>query len=437
MPGVVEVHELRKSFVQTWRQPGLRAALGSLLRPRRREVEALRGVSFSVERGEKLAFIGPNGAGKSTTIKILTGILHPTSGDVSVLGLRPWRERRRLVARLGCVFGQRSQLWYHLPVAESFELLARVFDVPGPAARARLAELSELFELGPLLAQPVRKLSLGQRMRCELAASLIHRPELLFLDEPTIGLDVVARARIRDFLVRLNQHEGVTVFLTSHDAGDIEEVCERVLLINHGAVLLDTSVERLKTEHLREKRIEAVFGGAPPDFRLEGVERQVSNGHRLALNVDTRLTPIDRVVERLVRDGERRAVVEAQVLAQVEAIAGRSHALEGAGQIAHGLARVVDTHEPRLDERGEPLAVDREREGRSSDSGALSSSTTALAGARSWAPVAQPPSARGHEDRPGGQPRPGGHGDRNQPAPHAPLLTRAATRSVPLRSSLR
>ena len=296
MSTAIHARNLRKSFRRARRSPGFRAAISSLVRPRTESVDAVRGVSFDIEAGEKVAFIGPNGAGKSTTIKMLTGILHPTSGEARVLGLVPWRDRRALVARLGCVFGQRSQLWYHLPVAETFALLATVYDLSRSEAAARVAQLSELFELGELLDQPVRKLSLGQRMRCEVAASLLHRPEVVFLDEPTIGLDVVARARIRDLLVRMSEDEGVTVLLTSHDAGDVESVCDRVILVDDGRIVLDTTVDRLRREHLREKRIEAVIEESSVDVRLPGVRQEPSGPHQVSLCVDTSVTPVDGVI---------------------------------------------------------------------------------------------------------------------------------------------
>lgn len=302
MERVIRVRDLTKQYRRSVRRPGLAGAVLGVLRPRHESVDAIRDVSFDVAAGEKIAFIGPNGAGKSTTIKVLTGILHPTAGEATVLGLVPWRDRPVLVSRLGCVFGQRSQLWYHLPVLETFQLLARVYDLSPAAARERLDELVELFELEPLLALPVRKLSLGQRMRAEIAASLLHRPEVVFLDEPTIGLDVVARTRIRDLLLRLNREDGVTLFLTSHDAGDIEEVCERVLLIDGGSIVLDTSVSGLKAEHLGIKRVEAVIAEDTAVVRLPGVELLPAERHRIALRVDTARTPVDRVVQALVKE---------------------------------------------------------------------------------------------------------------------------------------
>ncbi len=226
----IKVQQLTKTFVTREKQPGLRGSIRAFLRPVRRETHAVKSITFGVEEGERVAFIGPNGAGKSTTIKMLVGILYPTSGQAQVLGKTPWRERKRLAYEIGTVFGQKSQLWYHLPPADSFDLLARIYELDGVAYRQRLAHLVELFEVGDYLQVPVRKLSLGERMRCEIAASLLHRPRILFLDEPTIGLDVVVKQRIRDLILELNQQEGVTIFLTSHDAVEFFPGVVRVLL---------------------------------------------------------------------------------------------------------------------------------------------------------------------------------------------------------------
>jgi ABC-2 type transport system ATP-binding protein len=301
MSSAIRVRDLEKSFLRSVREPGAAGALRALVRPRREAVAAVRGVTFHVAAGEKVAFIGPNGAGKSTTLKMLTGVLHPTRGEAEVLGLVPWRQREELVARLGCVFGQRSQLWYHLPVIETFRLLACVHDLDARAARERLDELVAVFGLAELLAQPVRQLSLGQRMRCEIAASLVHRPEVVLLDEPTIGLDVVARQGIRDLLLRLNREDGVTLVLTSHDAGDIEEVCERVLLIGEGRLLLDTTVRELASRHLRVRRLDAVLAQERVALDLPGVEEIAAEPHRASFRVDTDRVPVDRVVQELVR----------------------------------------------------------------------------------------------------------------------------------------
>ncbi|HSJ52361.1 MAG TPA: ATP-binding cassette domain-containing protein, partial [Anaerolineae bacterium] len=262
----IDVCQLRKTFKSREKQQGLRGSLRSLFRPASREVEAVAGISFAVEQGERVAFIGPNGAGKSTTIKMLVGILHPTSGEAHVLGKVPWRQRERLAYEIGAVFGQKSQLWYHLPPQDSFDLLAHIYEVPSADYRQRLAHLVELFEIGDYLAAPVRKLSLGERMRCEIAASLLHRPQILFLDEPTIGLDVVVKQRIRDLILELNQQERVTVFLTSHDAGDVEALCKRAMVINHGQVIFDGRVSTLKRDYLHVKTISLKLGDAWQGF---------------------------------------------------------------------------------------------------------------------------------------------------------------------------
>jgi ABC-2 type transport system ATP-binding protein len=246
----IEVQELRKTFrARQPRGPGIRARLADVVAPRSRDVHAVEGISFRIAAGERVAFIGPNGAGKSTTLKILAGILHPTSGDVTVAGLVPWRDRHELGFAIGTVFGQRSQLWYQLAPRDTLELLARVYELPRPVWRARLDALVHAFELEPLLDRPVRQLSLGERMRCEIAASLLHAPRVLFLDEPTIGLDVTAKATIRELLSRRSREEGTTLLLTSHDSGDIEQVCDRVVIINRGRIVLDATVAELKRRH--------------------------------------------------------------------------------------------------------------------------------------------------------------------------------------------
>jgi ABC-2 type transport system ATP-binding protein len=297
---VIQVQQLTKTFVAREKQPGLRGSVRAMFRPVQRETQAVKGISFSVEEGERVAFIGPNGAGKSTTIKMLVGILYPTSGQAQVLGKTPWRERGHLAYQIGAVFGQKSQLWYHLPPQDSFDLLARIYELEAAAYRQRLSYLVELFEIGDYLQAPVRKLSLGERMRCEIAASLLHRPRILFLDEPTIGLDVVVKQRIRDLILELNQQEMCTIFLTSHDAGDIEVLCKRAMVINHGEVIYDGRVSTLKRDYIHTKTVSLKLGEPWQGFDGPGVQVLKHKGYGVKLEVDTNIAPIEQVVGQLL-----------------------------------------------------------------------------------------------------------------------------------------
>ena len=275
----IHIQDLRKSFrTRRSRGAGARARLADLITPRTERVMAVDGVSLRVEPGERVAFIGPNGAGKSTTLKILAGILYPDSGTVTVDGLVPWRDRRTLGFRVGTVFGQRSQLWYQLPARATLELLGHVYEVPKQVLRARLDALIHAFALEPLLDRPVRQLSLGERMRCEVAASLLHAPRVLFLDEPTIGLDVTAKATIRELLQRRANEDGTTLLLTSHDTGDIEEVCDRVVIIHRGRILLDTSIDELKRRYIRTRQV-TVTDQAPLDAVIRDLYHAADRDH--------------------------------------------------------------------------------------------------------------------------------------------------------------
>ncbi|WP_336772765.1 ABC transporter ATP-binding protein [Paenibacillus sp. MMO-58] len=296
----IEVEQLEKIFQIKKKQAGLIGSLKSLIKPHYADKAAVEGITFSVDQGETVAFLGPNGAGKSTTIKMLTGILHPTSGKAEVLGCCPWTERSKLAYRVGSVFGQKSQLWYHLPPLDTFELMSRIYELRREDYKARRDNLIERFELGPYLHTPVRKLSLGERMRCEIAASLIHRPQALFLDEPTIGLDAVVKQRIRELILEMNREEGTTIFLTSHDAGDVEKLCDRAIVINHGGLVFDGRVDFMKQQFLTHKTVQLLLEDDPGHMALEGVEVLSRDGSRLSLSVDTGLTTIESVLSTLM-----------------------------------------------------------------------------------------------------------------------------------------
>lgn len=255
MPPLISVSNLSKHFHARIRYEGKWGALKSLLNPTYREIKALEGISFSIEEGELVGYIGPNGAGKSTTVKSLSGILVPTSGSVSVMGKTPWEARVETVRHLGVVFGQKTQLAWDLPVIESFKLLKEIYALSDAAYQNTSGELIEALFLQDLIDMPARQLSLGQRMRCEIAASLLHQPKILFLDEPTIGLDAVSKLAVRDFIKHLNKEKKVTILLTTHDMDDIEALCNRVLLLHEGKIFLDGPLGSIRQKLAPERRL--------------------------------------------------------------------------------------------------------------------------------------------------------------------------------------
>lgn len=274
----------------------------NLFSPTMREITAVDKVSFSVEAGERIAFIGPNGAGKSTTIKMLTGILFPTSGTVSVLGLDPTKDRKKLAYRIGTVFGQRSQLLPNLPLTDSLEFFGVMYGMTDADIKIRISELVELFDLASFVDQPVRKLSLGQRMRAEVAAALIHRPEIIFLDEPTIGLDVVAKKTLRDLLITINKEEKVTIFLTSHDVGDIESLCERTIVINHGTVINDLPTKELSQVFAYEKHIDLIPKTSFEEFPTlpKGATYFLQSKDKITVTVDINKLSVQVALKKLL-----------------------------------------------------------------------------------------------------------------------------------------
>jgi ABC-2 type transport system ATP-binding protein len=290
------VEALTKTYRVAERAPGLSGALRGLVRRHWRPVHALVDVSFSLEAGELLAFIGPNGAGKSTTVKILSGILRPTSGRVVVGGLVPYDDRVRHVGRIGVVFGQRSQLWWDLPVIDGFDLLADIYRVAPERYRRRRDELVAILRLESLLDQPVRQLSLGQRMRAEFAAALLHDPAILFLDEPTIGLDAPSKLAVRAFVRRLNREQGVTVLLTTHDMHDVEALAERVIVIGQGRLLTDGPFESLRAGVFTERRLYIDFAGPVPEFEMQGVTIRARTERSLELAFDPASIPAAKLI---------------------------------------------------------------------------------------------------------------------------------------------
>lgn len=300
---VIKVQNLVKSFSFAIKDKD-RGFASNLFSPTSKTITAVDNISFSVGEGDTLAFIGPNGAGKSTTIKILTGILYPTSGSVRVLGLNPQKNRKELALNIGTVFGQRSQLLFNLPASDSFELFSKVYELDKKDYLRQKDKLIELFDLSEFIGQPVRKLSLGQRMRAEIAAALLHEPPIVFLDEPTIGLDVVAKRKLRENLKEINREFNTTIFLTSHDAGDIESICDKTIVINYGTIIFEGSTSNLKTRYLNKKLVRVAFGEDNEkflDLDLQGIKTEKSTKREAIFEVDTRKLSIDEIIRYVVK----------------------------------------------------------------------------------------------------------------------------------------
>ncbi len=302
---VIESRQLTKVFRVPQKDPGVRGAARNLFRPRFRRVVAVDQASFSVERGETVGYIGLNGAGKSTTIKMLTGILMPTAGGVTVLGRDPHRQRVANAREIGVVFGQRTQLWWDLALIESLNLIGRIYEVPAERYRQLLDQFTETLQLGELLNVPIRNMSLGQKMRSELAATLIHEPRVVFLDEPTIGLDLIVKERIRDFIRQQNRDKGITVILTTHDLGDIEELCRRVIIIDQGKLIYDGPLETIKARFgkFREITFETSREAGPLSLPA-GANLVAHNDRRLTLRFDRTATTASQVASALMSQVE-------------------------------------------------------------------------------------------------------------------------------------
>ena len=286
MSPIIQVSHLSKTFRIEVKKSGFNNRIRSLFHPEYSEYEAVKDISFTVEYGEKIAFLGPNGAGKSTTIKMLVGILTPTAGSIEVVGLNPTKDRKKLVYKIGAVFGQISRLWYHLSSLDTFKLLGKMYGIPNKDLRIKLDYLMTEFGIEEFARNPVRKLSLGQRMRSEVVASLIHSPEIIFLDEPTIGLDMIAKQKLREVINKINTDSGTTIFLTSHDIGDIEHICDRVVIINHGRIVYDGDIRKLRSDHIKTKIIRVRFEDTGTKFEplsFMTLKKQDSDGIELEI----------------------------------------------------------------------------------------------------------------------------------------------------------
>ena len=294
---VIEVKNLSKSFKVKIKEKGLKGSLKSIIKPKYKMIKAVNNISFDVEEGEMIAFIGPNGAGKSTTIKMLTGILYRNEGDIKVLDLDPSKDRKKLSYKIGTVFGQKEQLWMHLTPYDNFKFFSAIYDIPEKEAEERIEELAKLFEMESFINTPVRNLSLGQRIRSEIVASLIHKPKILFLDEPTIGLDPVVKENIRILIKKMNKEYNTTVFLTSHDVLDIEKLCKRVIIVNNGKIVMDDTMNNLKYHYLNKKIVEVKSKEKISLDNEDGITILKEKETNLKLEIDTRKKNLSDVLK--------------------------------------------------------------------------------------------------------------------------------------------
>lgn len=293
---MIKVEGLNKTFRRVKRESGIRAAVKSFIKPQYDEVKALEDVSFHIPKGEIVGYIGPNGAGKSTTIKIISGIMVPDSGKCEILGRTPWKDRKNHVKNIGVVFGQRSQLWWDVPVMESFQLLRDIYKVSEKDYKENLELLIDTLDLKEFINAPVRQLSLGQRMRCEIGASLLHSPEILFLDEPTIGLDAVSKLAVRKFIKEINKEKQVTVILTTHDMSDIEALANRIILIGNGHVLMDGELEELKAKFSSSKTIKVDYKGAADKIDIPGTKIIKSTPGRIEMMMNPEVISASKLI---------------------------------------------------------------------------------------------------------------------------------------------
>lgn len=299
MKPIINVQDLSKDFKVHHNHKGYLGAFRNLFDHSYDLVHAVDKVTFDVKPGELVGYIGPNGAGKSTTLKMLAGLLVPTSGSLEVNGYLPWKQRKDYVREIGVVFGQRTTLWWDLPLTDSIELLQRIYEIPEDVFQANFKHFREILELDPFLNTPVRSLSLGQRMRADLCAAFLHNPSLVFLDEPTIGLDVVAKQRIRDFIQYINQEKGTTILLTTHDISDVQKLCERVLIIDHGKILFDGKLAKLLADFGGKRFLSVEFAEHYPDIHLQDADVVKIDGNQVVFSFERKAISASKLINRL------------------------------------------------------------------------------------------------------------------------------------------
>ncbi len=296
---MIKVEKLTKTYTSYERGGTFREALKSLIVRKKKTVEALKEVSFEIEEGELIGFLGPNGAGKSTTLKILTGILYPTSGNVDIMGFVPWRDRRKYVANIGAVFGQKSQLLFDIPPLDAFYLNQSIYDIPDQTFKKTMDEMVQMLEVESIVRKPTRQLSLGERMKCEFIMAMLHRPKIVFLDEPTIGLDVIAKDKIREFILEQNKR-GTTFILTTHDLEDVEHLAKRVIVVNHGEIVFDNTMEKLRTHLGDKKTVHVTTRKKLPSLELPGIfiRKQLSD-RDVELELDLSVMKLNEFIKKL------------------------------------------------------------------------------------------------------------------------------------------
>lgn len=310
---MIELKNINKTFRVVKKTSGAKEAFKAMFHREYKEIEALKDLSLKVNEGEIVGYIGPNGAGKSTSIKVMSGILTPDSGECSIMGYTPWKDRRRYVKNIGVVFGQRSQLWWDVPVMDSFLLLKDIYNVPEKTFRENVDMLTEMLNLNEFINQPLRQLSLGQKMRAEIAGSLLHNPQLLFLDEPTIGLDAITKLSVRNFIKTINKEKGTTIMLTTHDMNDIDAITDRVVLIGKGRILYDGSFEQIKKKYGKNKTLTVSFENEAEPIEISGAILTKTERNQATYTVDTGAVSIAEIINRL---SEKKQLTDVDVKSQ-------------------------------------------------------------------------------------------------------------------------